>query len=90
RAFEVMETPGHTLDHISYFTPGIPALLFCGDTLFHAGCGRLFEGTPEQMLTSLHRFQDPQHVKSTDLPEYINALQRPAFPGGVPQNDAMK
>ncbi|WP_249976132.1 hydroxyacylglutathione hydrolase [Vreelandella olivaria] len=58
RLFEVMATPGHTLDHISYFTPGIPALLFCGDTLFCAGCGRLFEGTPAQMLASLKTFAE--------------------------------
>jgi hydroxyacylglutathione hydrolase len=56
RLFEVMATPGHTQDHISFFTAGIPPLLFCGDTLFCAGCGRLFEGTPEQMHTALKRF----------------------------------
>lgn len=55
RRFEVIATPGHTLDHISYFANGIPALLFCGDTLFFGGCGRLFEGTPEQMHASLTR-----------------------------------
>ncbi len=53
RLFEVHEVPGHTLDHIAFFTAGIPPLLFCGDTLFSAGCGRLFEGTPEQMHASL-------------------------------------
>lgn len=55
--FTVMEVPGHTLGHIAYFHKGSalhPApLLFCGDTLFSGGCGRLFEGTPAQMLTSL-------------------------------------
>jgi len=51
-SFQVFATPGHTLDHISYYTPG---MLFCGDTLFAAGCGRLFEGTPEQMFRSLSR-----------------------------------
>ncbi|XGA78633.1 hydroxyacylglutathione hydrolase [Halomonas sp. CH40] len=56
RLFEVFATPGHTLDHISFFAPGIPPLLFCGDTLFCAGCGRLFEGTPEQMHDALNRF----------------------------------
>lgn len=55
RLFEVFEVPGHTLDHIAFFTAGIPPLLFCGDTLFSAGCGRLFEGTPEQMHASLSR-----------------------------------
>jgi len=56
RLFEVFATPGHTLDHISFFAPGIPPLLFCGDTLFCAGCGRLFEGTPAQMHDALNRF----------------------------------
>jgi hydroxyacylglutathione hydrolase len=46
----VMEVPGHTLDHIAYYTEG---MLFCGDTLFSAGCGRLFEGSPQQMHQSL-------------------------------------
>lgn len=55
RRFEVLEVPGHTLDHIAFFTAGIPPLLFCGDALFSAGCGRLFEGTPEQMHASLNR-----------------------------------
>lgn len=49
---EVLAVPGHTLDHIAYYTPG---LLMCGDTLFAGGCGRLFEGTPEQMFASLQR-----------------------------------
>lgn len=58
RHFEVIATPGHTLDHISFFAAGIPALLFCGDTLFLAGCGRLFEGSAEQMHTSLSRLAE--------------------------------
>jgi len=49
-AFRVIATPGHTLDHICYFAN---QWLFCGDTLFTAGCGRLFEGNPAQMLNSL-------------------------------------
>lgn len=49
---EVMAVPGHTAGHIAYLAPGA---LFCGDTLFGAGCGRLFEGTPEQMSASLER-----------------------------------
>ena len=48
--FEVIDVPGHTAGHIAYF--GHEAL-FCGDTLFSAGCGRLFEGTAAQMLASL-------------------------------------
>ena len=46
----VIETPGHTRGHVCYFGHGA---LFCGDTLFTAGCGRLFEGTAEQMHRSL-------------------------------------
>jgi hydroxyacylglutathione hydrolase len=55
--FEVIAVPGHTAGHIAYFgqVPGHEPLLFCGDTLFSAGCGRLFEGTPAQMLDSLTR-----------------------------------
>jgi len=54
---EVLEVPGHTAGHIAYFTQdaGADPLLFCGDTLFSAGCGRLFEGTPAQMHASLER-----------------------------------
>lgn len=53
--FLVMDVPGHTAGHIAYFCNTLrPApLLFCGDTLFSAGCGRLFEGTPAQMQQSL-------------------------------------
>lgn len=50
--FEVLAIPGHTLGHIAYIAN---LLLFCGDTLFTAGCGRLFEGTAEQMLNSLNK-----------------------------------
>jgi len=52
-ALSVLDIPGHTAGHIAYHTTGSPPLLFCGDTLFAAGCGRLFEGTPSQMWTSL-------------------------------------
>lgn len=50
--FQVMAVPGHTLSHVAYAGEGH---LFCGDTLFSLGCGRLFEGTPAQMLASLDR-----------------------------------
>jgi hydroxyacylglutathione hydrolase len=49
----VFDIPGHTAGHIAYYATGSDPLLFCGDTLFAAGCGRLFEGTPQQMWTSL-------------------------------------
>ncbi|MAO98477.1 MAG: hydroxyacylglutathione hydrolase [Gammaproteobacteria bacterium] len=52
--FSVIETPGHTLDHISYFSEQ-EDILFCGDTLFSGGCGRLFEGTYTQMHKSLSK-----------------------------------
>lgn len=51
-AFQVLAVPGHTLGHLAYYGAG---RLFCGDTLFGAGCGRLFEGTPVQMADSLAR-----------------------------------
>ena len=52
--FKVFEVPGHTLGHIAYYQPE-QHWLFCGDTLFAAGCGRLFEGSPAQMHDSLER-----------------------------------
>ena len=60
--FEVIDIPGHTAGHIAFLLPAdarnaaageLAPLLFCGDTLFSGGCGRLFEGTPAQMLASL-------------------------------------
>jgi hydroxyacylglutathione hydrolase len=53
--FAVIEVPGHTAGHIAYYCADVNGapLLFCGDTLFSAGCGRLFEGSPAQMLASL-------------------------------------
>lgn len=55
--FSVIDVPGHTAGHIAYYCALAPTqpLLFCGDTLFSGGCGRLFEGTPAQMLQSLTR-----------------------------------
>jgi hydroxyacylglutathione hydrolase len=54
-SFETLAVPGHTLSHIAFWGHGA---LFCGDTLFSAGCGRLFEGTPTQMNASLNRLRD--------------------------------
>ena len=53
--FKVIHVPGHTLDHISYYSDNDKPILFCGDTLFSGGCGRLFEGTPDQMYHSLKK-----------------------------------
>jgi len=51
----VMKTPGHAFSHLSFFFPDGPAL-FCGDVLFSLGCGRLLDGTAEEMFASLRRF----------------------------------
>ncbi|MGQ9660598.1 MAG: hydroxyacylglutathione hydrolase [Thermochromatium sp.] len=51
-SFQVLQTPGHTSSHIAYLGEG---RLFCGDTLFAAGCGRVFDGTFEQLAESLER-----------------------------------
>lgn len=55
--FQVLDVPGHTGGHIAFYTPDVEGkpILFCGDTLFSGGCGRLFEGTPTQMLASLDK-----------------------------------
>ncbi len=61
-SFKVLEVPGHTLDHIAYYCESNPGgggpLVFCGDTLFAAGCGRLFEGDPGMMFKSLRKLAD--------------------------------
>ncbi len=62
RTAEVFFVPGHTRAHIAYYfppvVPGELGNLFCGDTLFSGGCGRLFEGTPTQMVDSLSKLRD--------------------------------
>lgn len=62
RTAEVFFVPGHTYAHIAYYFPpqDPPDMgdLFCGDTLFSGGCGRLFEGTPAQMVQSLSKFRN--------------------------------
>lgn len=50
--FKVLAIPGHTLDHLAYFGHG---MVFCGDTIFGCGCGRLFSGTAEQMVASMKK-----------------------------------
>ena len=57
QSIHVLDVPGHTAGHVAYFLPqALPKpVLFCGDTLFSGGCGRIFEGTPAQMLASLDR-----------------------------------
>ncbi|CAM3642817.1 hydroxyacylglutathione hydrolase [Parendozoicomonas haliclonae] len=71
--FQVLDTPGHTKGHICYFgqPENIGPVLFCGDTLFAGGCGRLFEGTPAQMLSSLTRLsQLPEETRVYCAHEY--------------------
>src|SRR6202040_1171947 len=53
-SFEILQVPGHTVSHIAFWGHGA---LFCGDTLFSAGCARMFEGTPIQMNASLNRLR---------------------------------
>ncbi len=70
-ALKVLDVPGHTAGHIAYHNDDI---LFCGDTLFSGGCGRLFEGTPEQMHISLNKLKAlPGHTKVYCTHEYTLA-----------------
>ncbi len=72
--FTVFEVPGHTAGHIAYYGHG---MLFCGDTLFSAGCGRLFEGTAAQMYASLTRLAAlPEDTKVYCAHEYTLANLR--------------
>ena len=85
--FTVMAVPGHTLSHIAFHGEGH---LFCGDTLFSMGCGRLFEGTPAQMLASLERLATlPGDTAVCCGHEYT--LANAAFARAVdPANDALR
>ena len=82
----VLDIPGHTRAHIAYYGAGS---LFCGDTLFACGCGRLFEGTPEQMMASLSKLAAlPDATKVYCGHEYT--LANIAFAQQVePQNAAL-
>jgi len=73
--FCIIDLPGHTAGHIAYFAKShsIP-ILFCGDTLFSGGCGRLFEGSPKQMLNSLTKLADlPENTQVYCTHEYTQA-----------------
>lgn len=71
QTFQVLATPGHTLDHLSYY--GADSL-FCGDTLFSAGCGRMFEGTAPQFFASLRKLAElPEHTNVYCTHEYTTA-----------------
>lgn len=73
---QVWEIPGHTIGHLAYYFPE-DQLLFCGDTLFGLGCGRLFEGSAEQMWQSLERLtQLPPATRIFCAHEYTQANSR--------------
>lgn len=74
--FNVIAIPGHTLDHIAYYEKQ-SQILFCGDTLFSVGCGRLFEGTASQMFASLSKLKQlPKQTRVYCAHEYtLNNLQ---------------
>ena len=76
--FKAFATPGHTLDHLSYYVEDDSnPLLFCGDTLFSGGCGRLFEGSPKQMHNSLSRLAElPGKTKVFCTHEYTESNLR--------------
>jgi len=79
----VIETPGHTAGHISYFFPA-DKLAFVGDTLFSIGCGRVIEGNAEMMWDSLLNCArcrtTPRSSAATNTPQPISALPRPSSP----------
>ncbi|MFS8969496.1 hydroxyacylglutathione hydrolase [Thermostichus sp. MS-CIW-19] len=76
RQAKVLFVPGHTRGHVAYYFPE-SGDLFCGDTLFAGGCGRLFEGTPEQMLGSLDQLRQlPEATRVWCAHEYtLNNLK---------------
>jgi len=96
--FRVLEVPGHTLEHIAYVATGPSAVssqdaslqLFCGDTLFAAGCGRMFEGTPPQMHGSLQKLAAlPAHTLVYCAHEYTLSNLRFAT-AVMPDNQALQ
>jgi len=70
-SLKVMEVPGHTLDHVAFYSD---EHLFCGDTLFSAGCGRVFEGTHKQMFDALSKLAGlPDAIKMYCAHEYTES-----------------
>ncbi|SEG00638.1 hydroxyacylglutathione hydrolase [Marinobacterium lutimaris] len=86
----IAAVPAHTLDHISYFQPDDKPQLFCGDSLFLAGCGRLFEGDAEQLLAAMNYFKSlPGETQVYCTHEYSLANLR--FAAAVePQSSAIQ
>jgi hydroxyacylglutathione hydrolase len=88
-AFAVLAIPGHTLDHIAYWSQD-RAIVFCGDTLFACGCGRLFEGTARQMAGSLAKLAAlPENTRVYCAHEYTSANIRFAL-AVEPDNAALQ
>jgi len=91
-SFKVIDVPGHTAGHIAFYCEELEGspLLFCGDTLFSGGCGRLFEGTPAQMLASLDKLADlPEATRVCCTHEYT--LSNLKFALAVdPQNEVLQ
>ncbi len=87
-AAEVLEVPAHTAGHIAYYLPTAD-MLFAGDTLFAMGCGRLFEGTADQMWRNLQRFAAlPADTRVYCAHEYTQSNGRYALTA-EPENDAL-
>jgi len=85
-SFDVLQTPGHTLDHIVFVNKDF---LFCGDTLFSGGCGRMFEGTPEVFHKSLQKLANlPANTKVYCAHEYTQANLKFAL-SVEPENEAL-
>jgi len=86
---EILFIPGHTKAHIAYYLP-VQGALFCGDTVFAGGCGRLIEGSPEQMVASLDRIRQlPEHTQIYCAHEYT--LKNLQFALTVdPENEALQ
>ena len=85
----VIETPGHTLGHIAYYFPD-GGLLFCGDTMFSLGCGKLFEGTADDMYESLQKFAElPKETLVCAGHEYTQSNARFAL-SVDPENPALQ
>ncbi len=87
--FKVLFVPGHTLGHIAYWSE-TENILFCGDCLFAMGCGRLFEGTPKQMFSSLSKIKQ-LHPKTLIYCAHEYSLKNAQFALTInPENPSLK
>lgn len=94
--WKVLEVPAHTRDHIAFYgeSASQSPILFCGDTLFSAGCGRLFEGTPEQLLAALEQFSElPDNTQVCCAHEYTESnllFAKAVEPNNLPLDEYSK